>query len=113
MQWWAWVIIWVGLVLCLLGMFVFFGWRLVVKGLAVLRELEALAEKVSELTANVEALTPEPTENAILVGYAVIADRRDQENERRARAKQLRKEDRLRRGKLLISSPLEGRPRVR
>jgi hypothetical protein len=113
MQWWAWVIIWVVLVLGLFATIAFFGWRLIKKGLAVLHELEELAEKVSELTDNVEALTPRPTENAILVGYAVMADRRDEEKARRVRARELRREERLRRGKLLISRPMEGRPRVR
>ena len=45
MAWWAWLIIWTVLVLGLLGMLAWLGWRLFKKGAAVFRALEELGDR--------------------------------------------------------------------
>ncbi|PPF85550.1 hypothetical protein C5B96_05620 [Subtercola sp. Z020] len=104
MTWWSWIIIWAVLVLAMLGMFAFFGVRLFRKAGAVLSELGDLGAKVSALQENVEGLTPEQSPNAILLGYAEMHRRRDALKRRREDQKELRREKRLERGKLLITA---------
>ncbi|GAA2246200.1 hypothetical protein N1031_16150 [Herbiconiux moechotypicola] len=106
MAWWSWLIIWTVLVLGLLGMLAWLGYRLFVKGRDVLRELDALSRKVGALAENAEKLAPEePTERAIALGYAETARRHEEHEARRAELKQARREARLARGKLLINPP--------
>jgi len=106
MAWWAWLIIWTVLVLGLLGMLALLGYRLFVKFRATLHALDELGEKVARLTENVEALAPEePTERAVLVGYATVSRRHDKHRERRDELRDARREARLARGKLLINPP--------
>lgn len=104
MTWWSWVIIWTVLVLAMLGMFAFFGYRLFRKAMVVLRELSELGEKVSSIQQNVELLTPEPSANAILLGYADVSRRRDAYKRRQEDLRELRREKRLERGKLLVTA---------
>jgi hypothetical protein len=105
MAWWAWLIIWTVLVLGLLAMLAGLGYRLFVKARGALRELDALGEKISRLTENVEHLAEQPTDRAIAVGYAETARRHDRHMELRAELKQSRREARVARGKLLINPP--------
>jgi hypothetical protein len=114
MHWWSWILIWLALALLLVGTLVFFGWRLFRKGVAVFEELERLTEKVELLQRNVEELSQETPPNAILDGYSVVANRRDREKQRRATMRQLRRDTRMQRGRL-ITSPLawEGRTDAR
>ncbi|CAD5997796.1 hypothetical protein [Agreia sp. COWG] len=102
MQWWLWIVIWVALVVLLVATVAYFGWRLVKKGLTIVEELEALNEKIALLQDNVEKLTPAAPRNAILDGYPAVADRRDDEHARRSHAKELRRDARMQRGRLLI-----------
>ncbi len=104
MAWWAWLIIWTVLVLALVGMLAWLGYRLFKKGVAVLRELEQLTDKVARLNENVEQLAPEePADRAILLGYAEVARRRELHLERKAELKQARRDARIKRGKLLVN----------
>ena len=102
MAWWGWLIIWVVLVLGLLGMLALLGYRLYTKARAALRELDALSQKVAQLTENVEQLATERPDNAILLGYAEVARRRDRLRDQRDELREARREARLARGKLLI-----------
>lgn len=90
------------------------AWRLLQKATGVLDELDSLFDQLDAVTGNIEELKLEPSENAILVGYAEQAARREIHLERRARVKELRREQRILRGKILISAnPLEGKNRAR
>lgn len=114
MPWWSWLIIWTGLTLGLLGMLGVAVWRLFQKATGVLDDLDSLLEQLDTVTGNIKELEIISSENAILVGYAEQAARREILVERRARVRELRREQRLLRGKILISAnPLEGRNRAR
>ncbi|RFA09311.1 hypothetical protein B7R54_08760 [Subtercola boreus] len=104
MSWWSWIVIWAVLVLAMLGMYALLGWRLFRKASVVLGELSQLGAQVGSVQDNVEQLTPEPSDNAILLGYAEMYRRRDIQRQRRADEKELRREKRLERGKLLTTS---------
>jgi hypothetical protein len=114
MNWWSWILIWLALAVLLVGTLVYFGWRLFRKGVAVVEELGRLTDKVDLLQRNVEKLSPETPSNAILDGYSAVATRRDREKHRRSTVRQLRRETRLQRGRLITSSNAwEGRTDVR
>ncbi|CAN5132815.1 hypothetical protein BH09ACT6_BH09ACT6_19380 [soil metagenome] len=102
MPWFAWVIIWVVLVLGSFGMLIFFAFRLFRKATATLRELEELGDQIARMQDNVDELSVEPSQNAILVGYPAVSRQRDAHNRRRDDQKQLRRLKALERGKLLI-----------
>jgi len=115
MAWWAWLIIWVVLVLGFLGMLAWLGYRLFTKFRGALKALEELTDKVGRLTENVEELAVDHPERAVLVGYPEVARQRELHLERKAELKQARREARLARGKLLISpetipTPYRSRP---
>lgn len=103
MQWWAWLIIWVVLVLALLGMLAGLGYRLFVKARGALRALTELTDKVARLTENVEKLAVDHPDRAIAEGYTATARRHEEHLALRAELKRERREARLARGKLLIS----------
>jgi len=103
MQWWSWIVIWLVLALALAGTIVFFGWRLFRKGIAVVEELERLTDKIDLLQRNVDELAADAPPNAILDGYSVVANRRDRERDRRATMRQLRRDTRLARGRLITA----------
>ncbi|RFA21209.1 hypothetical protein B7R23_07370 [Subtercola boreus] len=88
----------------MLGMFALLGYRLFKKALVVLAELGELGDRVTSIQGNVEQLTPEPSDNAILIGYATISRRHDAHRQRREDQKQLRRDKRLERGKLLTTA---------
>jgi hypothetical protein len=103
MQWWAWLIIWVVLVLALIGTVVLLGYRLFRKAMGAYEELAVLSDKVARLMENVERLEPDEPERAIAVGYPEVSRRHDARKARRERAKEARREARLARGRLLVS----------
>jgi hypothetical protein len=103
MQWWLWVLIWFVLILALLGTLVFFGWRLVRKGMAVLDELQRLGDKVAALQRNVDELNTETPRNAILDGYPTVSARHDRDKAFRMRQRELRRERRMARGRLITA----------
>ena len=69
MTWWAWLLIWTGLVLALLAVLALGAWWLFRKAMTVLDDLADLAE-TSEILGVDEAELPAPT-------IAVLADLRD------------------------------------
>jgi hypothetical protein len=103
MYWWSWILIWLALAILLVGTLVFFGWRLFTKGVAVVEELERLTEKLDLLQQNVDDLTVETPPNAILDGYSAVANRRDREKDRRAAMREVRREARMKRGRLMTA----------
>ena len=103
MAWWAWLIIWTVLVLGLFGMLAWLGYRLFKKFTATLGALDELGQKVAALTDNVEKLAPDPVDNAIELGYPVVARQRERYEQARDEKKQARREARLARGKLLTN----------
>ncbi|MEA9983778.1 MULTISPECIES: hypothetical protein [Subtercola] len=109
MQWWAWVIIWAGLGLCLVGMLAFFAVRLFRKAMRTLGELTDLGEKVANISATVTELELSVSDNAILLGYPVMSRRREVVKRRRDDRKQLRREKTLERGKLLVRTDFRQR----
>jgi hypothetical protein len=114
MPWFSWLIIWTGLALGLLTMLGVAAWRLFQKATGVLDDLDSLLDQLAAVSGHIEKLTLEKSETAILVGYAEQAARREALVGRRARVKELRREQRIIRGKILISAnPLEGRNRAR
>ena len=70
---------------------------------ATLGALDELGQKVAALTDNVEKLAPDPVDNAIELGYPVVARQRERYEQARDEKKQARREARLARGKLLIN----------
>lgn len=114
MPWFSWLIIWTGLALGLLTMLGVAAWRLFQKATGVLDDLDSLLDQLAAVTENIEKPSAPKSENAILIGYAEQAARREALVGRRARVKELRREQRIIRGKILISAnPLEGRNRAR
>ena len=103
MHWWSWILIWLALAILLVGTLAFFGWRLFRKGVSVIEELSVLTDKVDLLQRNVEELTLDVPPNAILDGYPAVADRRDRERHRRATMRQLRRDTRIERGRLITA----------
>jgi len=102
MAWWAWLIIWVVLVLGFLGMLALLGYRLFTKFRGALAALEELTDKVGRLTENLEELEVDHPERSMLVDYGEVTRQRERHLERNAELKQARREARLARGKLLI-----------
>jgi hypothetical protein len=114
MPWFAWLIIWTALGLALLTMLGVAAWRLFQKATGILDDLDSLLDQLAAVTENIEELTAPASENAILVGYAEQSARREALVQHRTRVKDLRREQRLLRGKILVSAnPLEGRNRAR
>ncbi|WP_374948060.1 hypothetical protein [Agreia sp.] len=114
MHWWSWILIWLGLAILLVGTLAFFGWRLFRKGVAVVDELSTLTEKIELLQRNVDELTSEAPPNAILEGYSAVANRRDRDKARRASMRQLRRDARMQRGRLITAAHAwEGRTDAR
>jgi hypothetical protein len=103
MHWWSWVLIWLALAILLIATLAYSGWRLFRKGVAVVDELERLTDKIDLLQRNVDELSLEAPRNAILDGYPAVATRRDREKDRRATMRQLRRDARMQRGRLITA----------
>lgn len=102
MPWWSWVLIWAGLVLAMLGMFAFFGWRLFRKAVGAMDELGRLMAKTEMLGALADELGEPVRIPAILRdGAEVRAEHRRLADERANRV-QVRRDNRLARGRLLV-----------
>ncbi len=105
MAWWAWVVIWVVLVLGLLAMLAAMAWRLFRKGMAVLDELDALASTTELLDRAVEVAGEQRRQLAILEGADEVRRRR-REHVRAAamERKRSRHDARIARGKALVKA---------
>lgn len=109
MAWWSWIVIWGVLVVLALGMLVWLAYRLFRKFLGTLEALGGLADQVSELGANVDALQPERLEPAIFANRHVLSAARQRRRAERAHERQARRDRLIRQGKLLQRAPLSQR----
>jgi hypothetical protein len=105
MPWWSWLVIWVVLVLALLGMFAWLGYRLFVKAMTALGALGELAEKTEALSARFDDEPVEPPFHSAVFGPArEYAQSWQARRARNATIRHTRREARIRRGKLLVSA---------
>jgi hypothetical protein len=105
MPWWSWLVIWVVLVLALLGMLVWLGYRLFVKLMAALRALGELTDKAGMLSARFDGETADPPFHPAALGP--VREYAEEWQARRARSatiRHTRRQARIRRGKLLVSA---------
>lgn len=104
MPWWSWLVIWVVLVVALLGMLVFFGYRLFVKAMTTLSALGDLTEKADVLSRRLDTEPDEPFHAAALRPAREYAEAWAERRARNATIRHTRREARIRRGKLLVSA---------
>ena len=104
MVWWSWLVIWTVLVLGLLGMLGFFAWWLFRKLMGAAREAAALLEKSETLERRAEELGDEVFHAAVFADPTQLRDERTQARARRAIVRQARRDERVRRGKLLVAA---------
>jgi hypothetical protein len=104
MQWWAWVLIWVGLVLLLLAMLAACGWMLFGKVKLAFAALSELMAKTEALAAASEAIAPEPFTPSVVRPFAEVSEEHRVHSERSSARRESRREARLARGKMLTSA---------
>lgn len=104
MPWWSWLVIWVVLVLALLGMFMYLGYRLFVKGMTTLRALGDLTEKTELLSRRFDDEPDPPFHPAVLGPTREYAQGWEERRATNATIRHTRREARVRRGKLLVSA---------
>ena len=104
MPWWSWVVIWAVLVLGLLGMLVFFAWWLFRKVMAAGREASALIEKADLLRQRSDGMRYTEFHSAVFADADVLRAEREQAVADRRVARQARRDQRVRRGKMLVNA---------
>ncbi|MFI5060405.1 MAG: hypothetical protein ACHP7F_03080 [Actinomycetales bacterium] len=104
MPWWSWLVIWSVLVLGLLGMLALFAVSLFRKLMAAGAEVTALAAKAEVLSRRAEELRDPPFHTAAFDDAARLRQEREEALAARAKARQARRDARVRRGKLLTSA---------
>lgn len=100
MPWWSWLFIWTGLALTLLAVLGWFAITLYRKSLGTLRALAALSDQVSavDLGRVPESVLFTP---AVFSDSAVLSQNVEQRRGDRAHRRQLRRDARILRGKLM------------
>jgi hypothetical protein len=104
MPWWSWILIWGGLVLALLAMLALLSWWLFRKAVGVMEELGQLAEKTEVLSRMSDELADADAPDFV---PAVVRERSQVSLEHYARVqeravrRQMRRELRIARGKML------------
>lgn len=104
MPWWSWLVIWTVLVLGLLGMLAFFGWSLFRKVMAAAREAGALMQKAEILGARSDDFRPPEFHSAVFADPDRLRAEREQAVADRRIARQARRDQRVRRGKMLVKA---------
>lgn len=104
MPWWSWVVIWAVLVLGLFGMLAFFAWWLFRKVMAAASEASALMQKADILGERSADMRYAEFHSAIFVSPDELHTQREQARADRQVARQARRDQRVRRGKILISA---------
>jgi hypothetical protein len=104
MPFWSWIIIWGGLVLVLLAMLGFLGYRLFVKLVAALDALGELSEKTALLDAAAEDLAAERFHPAVFADAAELSHARRVEKAARRRRREALREKRVVRGRILVNA---------
>jgi biopolymer transport protein ExbB/TolQ len=95
--WWAWLLIWIGLVLALLMMLAVGAWRLFRKGMDVLDAVAELAETTAVLEVDDSGLPKQ--QRAVLADLRDIHRREDARRAHRAERRRLRHERRMARAR--------------
>ena len=108
MPWWSWVLIWVFLVLLLLGTVAFLGWRLFKKAMRAFDALGELSDKTALLGDASRDLEPESFVPSILRPMVDVREEVAARRRRSADKRQLRRENRLAKGRVLVSADLRG-----
>jgi len=109
MPWWSWVLVWVVLVLALLGMLAFVGWRLFKKTMTALEALGELTARLEILDAARQELDEERFRPAVSRPFAEIQAEYRENAEGRDERRRFRRDRRHSRGKLLVSADLRQR----
>ncbi len=104
MPFWSWIIIWVVLVLALLGMFAFFGYRLFRKLMVSFDALGELTDKAALLDAASEELREQAFQPAVFADTGALSHERQLAKAARLRRRQARREKRVERGRLLVKA---------
>ena len=100
MPWWSWLLIWSGLVFILLAVLSWFAVALYRKSLGTLRALEALSDQVSAVDLDLPPYSV-PFTPAVFADAAVLFQNVEQRRGDRVHRRQLRRDARILRGKLL------------
>jgi hypothetical protein len=100
MPWWSWLLIWSGLMLILLAVLSWFAVALYRKSLGTLRALESFSDQVSAVDLD---LPPDsvPFTPAVFADSAELFHNVEQRRGDRAHRRQLRRDARILRGKLM------------
>lgn len=104
MPWWSWIVIWVGLVLALLGMFAWLIYRIVKKLLAALHALSELGDRTELLESRITEFAEEPFRSAVLASAGELSVARDQARGDRENSRQIHNENRMARGRVLLNA---------
>ncbi|WP_426623984.1 hypothetical protein ACPPVW_15570 [Leifsonia sp. McL0607] len=104
MPWWSWVVIWTVLVLGLLSMLGYFGWSLFRKVMAAAREAGALMEKAEILSERSGDMRYTEFHNAVFEDPDKLRAEREQAIADRRVTRQARRDQRVRRGKILVNA---------
>ncbi|WP_104178185.1 hypothetical protein [Cryobacterium sp. Y50] len=100
MPWWSWLLIWSGLTLGSLAVLVWSGLRLYRKSLGALCAFEALADQVAALNVDVSP-RPEEFRPAVFMDLAGLRHEVEQREAERVHRRQVRRDGRIVRGKLI------------
>jgi hypothetical protein len=104
MPFWSWIVIWGGLVLILLAMLGFFGYRLFVKLMRAFDALGELSEKTAMLDAASEKLAEEHFSPAVFADAAELSRSHRAAKAARRRRREARREKRVLRGRILVKA---------
>ena len=100
MPWWFWLLIWSGLTLGSLALLVWFGVRLYRKSFGALCAFEALGEQIAALNVDVSP-RPEQFRPAVFTDLALLRHELEQREVERLHRRQVRRDGRIVRGKLM------------
>lgn len=104
MPWWSWFAIWAVLILALLGMLAWIGYRLFRKSTVVLAALGELSEKASLLQSRADSLDPQRAQYAIFDKRMTWVQLREERQALAQERRSIRSKSRVRRGKLLVTA---------
>lgn len=96
-EWWGWLLIWVGLVLALLVVLALLAYKLFRKAIALMHELSAVVDKTAALDVDAPELSK--PQIAVLAEMSEIRAQHEAQRRRRAALKLARHERRIERAK--------------
>lgn len=109
MQWWAWLLIWAGLVIAMLVMVALLGYRLFTKAMTAFRALGKLTETLERLDAAEEQLDEKRFVPSVIRDRDEVEEEWERRRGLRDEARERRAAARLARGRLLVSADLRQR----